>query len=106
MKTVSLELSPAEAKKESGDAMEMEAPKYPYGTCLYLDDATLKMFGITDVSAIKVGAVMSIMGNVKVVGTSKREYEGGEHQCLDLQITDLGMEGEKVPLAQRMYDAG
>lgn len=90
MKLVSMEFDQAEAKAESSEVNELEAPKYPYGTCLYLDEKTLDKLGISEMP--DVGTMVKIEAMAKVTGTSEREYEGGSHKTLDLQLTDMGLE--------------
>lgn len=114
MKLVSLELKTEEAKEETMEAREAERPRYPYGTCLYLDEVALKKLGITDIP--EVGDELRIMAVGKVTGTSSREYEGGSHQTLDIQLTEMACEdadeGEEPAetsmgkAAQKLYGKG
>jgi hypothetical protein len=90
MKLVSLELSPQEAKAETIEARETEKPKYPYGTCLYLDEEALAKLGVKELP--DVGSMLHIMAVGKVTGTSEREYEGGSHKTLDVQIVEMACE--------------
>src|SRR4051812_38979480 len=90
MKLVSLELSAADAKEEGGcDPTPADLPKYPYGTCLYLDEDEQAKLGIKEMP--DVGTEFPIEGVVKVVGTSQRETQGGVRKTLDLQITKMGL---------------
>lgn len=103
MKLVSLKLSPAEAKEESGvplDAAE-NLPKYPYGTSISLDDDELKKVGIT--AEQKVGAKFVIAGLVEVVGYEKSASQAGERQCLRLQITEMGLSPKGATAAEILY---
>lgn len=84
-----MKLTPAEGAAETGEALEMEKPEYPYGICLYLDEQALAKLGI---DLMDVGTKVSLSGMATVTGTSEREYQGGSHKTLDLQITDLGLE--------------
>jgi hypothetical protein len=93
MKLVSMKLDPEEQAEQTPEAKEMEAPKYPYGSCLYLDETVLEMLGIKELPP--VGTKFTIQAQAVVTGTSEREYEGGKHATLDLQLTDLGMEAGK-----------
>ena len=55
MQLVSMQLTEAEAKEESGIApatSESDLPRYPYGLCLDLDDEALQKLGITDMPAV------------------------------------------------------
>lgn len=96
MKVVSLELDKSDREQETVEAKEMERPLYPYGTSLYLDEKALAKLGITEMP--DVGTVVLIQAVAKVTGTSEREYEGGSHKTLDVQITEMGLEeGEEAP---------
>lgn len=108
MKLVSMELSPKEAEAETIEARETEKPKYPYGTCLYLDEEALAKLGITDLP--DVGSMLHIMAIGKVTGTSEREYEGGSHKTLDVQLVEMacdeegdGDDGLTSPAAKKLY---
>lgn len=100
MKIVSMEFTPAEAKAETVEAQEIEAPKYPWGLSLNLDEETLAKLGL---DKIDVGTIVSLAGKAKVTGYSEREYEGGAHKCLDLQITDLGLDKPAKSVADTLY---
>lgn len=89
MKVVSLELTKSEASEETIESKEVERPLYPYGTCLYLDEVALAKLGIAD---CEVGDEIKIVAMGKVVGCSEREYEGGKHQTMDIQLTEMGCE--------------
>lgn len=113
MKLISLELSPQESKAETIEARETEGPKYPYGTCLYLDEEALAKLGIADLPP--VGTELHIMAVGKVTGTSEREYEGGSHKTLDVQLVEMacetadaegdadGDESLTSPVAKKLY---
>jgi len=104
MELTSLELDDKEASKETVESQEMEKPKYPYGTCLYLNDESLEKLGIDSNPA--VGTEMHIIAVAKVTGVSEREYEGGKHKTLDLQITDMAIaQGEESKPKQTMAEA-
>ena len=85
-----LALTPDEAKEtmigyNSVDASE--APKYPYGTCLDLNDESLQKLGITKLP--NVGEEVTIQAKAKVTRISAYVEQGGAEQCLGLQITDM-----------------
>lgn len=104
MKLAKMELKGAEAKAETLEAKETERPKYPYGTSLYLDEVALAKLGIKEMP--EVGQELRIEAIGKVVGTSSREYEGGAHQTLDIQLTDMACEvagDEEESPARKLY---
>lgn len=102
MKIVDVAYTAEEAKEKTGEAQELEAPKFPYGLSLYLDEQTKSKLGLGDV---KVGDTMVIAGEVRVTGYSEREEQGGKkHSYCDLQITRLGVEGGGgKTAAQKVY---
>lgn len=88
---INLKMSPDEAKHEYGETalpQEIEQPKYPYGTSIYLDEMVMKKLGMENLP--EVGSEMTLMAKVKVVSVSERERLGGE-KCknVDLQITEM-----------------
>lgn len=93
MELVSLKLDPKDAKEEAGCAPTCDAPLYPYGTCLYLDEDEQKKLGITEMP--DVGVEMPVTAVVKVIGTSQRETQDGVRKTLDLQITSMAIGAEE-----------
>lgn len=88
----SIAMTKAEAKDSelcyAGTPDSDEAPKYPYGTCLDLNDDTLKKLGITKMPAI--GEEVAITAIAKVTRLSMEEEEqGGAEMYLSLQITQM-----------------
>ena len=106
MAMVNLALTAQEAKDTYGSpspAVE-DAPKYPYGLCIYLNEATLEKLGLSEMPA--VGSVIDIVSKAKVTAISEREQQDGDtERTLDLQITDLDMGGERTDQADRMFGA-
>jgi hypothetical protein len=92
----SMELSPAEAKEETSP--EAEAPKYPWGLCIELNEDSLKKLGITSLPA--VGATMSIVAKAEVQSASESQYQGDKdtRMSVSLQITDMAV----APVAKDM----
>ena len=80
-----------------------EAPKYPYGTTLDLNDDTLSKLGLESLPA--VGTEVTIMAKAMVTRVSMYEEQGGAESCMALQITDMDItvpEGGKSA-AQKLY---
>lgn len=105
---LNMQLTKTEAKEESGN--EPYLPKYPYGLCLYLDDETLEKLGITELP--KVGTVMTLTAQVKVTSVrssetqtekSKGETDENTNSSVDLQITDMELQGVMKDLAKSLY---
>lgn len=87
MALVSMKMSREEAKEISQPSM-MDAPEYPYGLCLDLDDDALEKLGITVLP--KVGTEMLINAKVVVKSVSSYDTQGGEAEArVSLQVTDM-----------------
>ena len=104
-----MSLSPDEAKETMlgyTEADVKDAPKYPYGLNLDLNDETLKKLGITKLPA--VGDAVSITAIAKVTRISAYEEQGGSEQCLGLQITDMEISigGQSSDAANKLYGGG
>ena len=55
MAMVNMKMSATEAKEYGGEAtMASDAPEYPYGLCIRLDDDALEKLGITALPAIGI----------------------------------------------------
>ncbi len=86
MSLVSMKMS-AEESKEYG-ALEYEAPQYPYGLSIDLDDDALEKLGITALP--KVGAEMMVTAKCVVKSVSSNQMQGGDAESrVCLQITDM-----------------
>lgn len=100
-------LTPDEAKEEMGccapsDSADNDAPKYPYGLTLNLDDEVLAKLGIT--SPPTVGSRMTLTAVVNVTSTSQYATQSGTDASVNLQITDMELAGPPAgDQAQRMY---
>lgn len=101
-----LSMTPKEAKETMlgyTEADVKDAPKYPYGTSLDLNNETLAKLGITKLPA--VGDAVSISAIGKVTRISAYEEQGGSEQCLGIQITDMeiSMGGQTSNAASKLY---
>ena len=86
MSLVSMKMSAEETKEYSGVAVE--APQYPYGLSIDLDDGALEKLGITALP--KVGAEMMITAKCVVKSVSSNQMQGGDAESrVCLQITDM-----------------
>lgn len=95
MKLMSMAQKSGEGKEETAEiAAEASTPKFPYGLCLCLNEEALEKLGWKDLP--KVGAKFNI--EARGVVTAVRSIEGQEHstQSVDIQLTDLGIDGEKA----------
>lgn len=98
-----------EAKTMLGEAVQSDAPEYPYGLRLCLDDESLTKLGITELPAID--AEFKVTALVCVVSVSQYESQGSDkpNRSVDLQIEMMELApaqeeaGEGKSIAQRMY---
>ena len=107
MKDISL--TAAEAKENMIGCASIDsadAPKYPWGTSLDLDDDTLTKLGITKLP--DVGEELALTAVVKVTRISANEDQGGTRQCLGLQITsmELNIPSQVIAPANKLYRNG
>lgn len=109
MALTDLALTEKEAKNEMGCccAEPGEAPKYPYGLCLYLDKSTMEKLGIS--ADVKVGTPVNIMATAVISGTSQRQNQNGEtYQSMDIQLTAMDISGlpkSTAEIANKLYGA-
>lgn len=107
MNIVSMKQTPEEATEGSVCAAPNpgEAPLYPWGTRLTLNDETLKKLGI---ALPAVGASFVMTARVEVISARADKVQSGEAEIgADLQITDMGLEpeGSTDPAAKLWPDA-
>lgn len=79
-----------------------DAPEYPYGLRLQLDEGSLAKLSINDLP--EVGATMHLTARVEVVSVSQYEHVDGRNKDVGLQITDMDLRQEsKTTGAQSLY---
>lgn len=89
---VNLALTAEEAKDSSAPvaAKPGDGPKYPYGLCLYLDNATLKKLGVDKLP--EVGSVLQIAAKAMVVSVGmNQQHDGDKESRCELQVTDMAL---------------
>lgn len=92
MKLVNMKMSEEEAAEYSAGTLSADAPKYPYGLRLDLDDDALEKLQLLK-DLPDVGDSFMIQAKVSVVTVSQREtMEGDNEASVCLQITDMGCE--------------
>lgn len=80
----------AEEARELGAPEADDAPRYPYGLELTLDDKSLAKLGLTTPPA--VGTQLTITALVTVTSASSYQTQGNEAESSSRwQITDLGI---------------
>lgn len=88
MAMVSMKMSAEERKEYTSEAITSDAPSYPWGLCIHLDDDALNKLGLTEMPA--VGTELMVMAKVVVKGTSAHARDGEmDHRSVEMQITDM-----------------
>ncbi len=85
-----MKLSKEEAKEQTSCAPDQDAPRYPYGLSINLDDDSLEKLGIGN--DVNVGDEVQIVASATV--QSKSGYQtmmGDAENSLTLQITDMAV---------------
>lgn len=103
MKLTNMKMPAKKAKELNAPAtVGADAPRYPYGLCLSLENDALDKLGLK--SLPKIGAVVEVIAKAKVQRVSETDTtEGGKRRSLELQITDLGFEMPKPNSEDIMY---
>jgi len=107
---VSMKISAAEReKRDAASTMAADAPAYPYGLSLQLEDATLRKLDVK-ATDYKVGDTLALVAKVEVTSISSHESKGGwSNDSVGLQITDLCVEDEGANVsdaAKALYKGG
>lgn len=87
MKLKSLKM-PKEKLRRQMTVEEPERPRYPWGTKLTLDKATLKKLDLK-VDNFEIGDTVMVMGKAKITELIKNISESNENERIELQITDM-----------------
>jgi hypothetical protein len=99
---INMEMSKEEAKEYSAPS-ESEAPKYPWGLCLTLNDDSLEKLGVKTLPA--AGSVVTITAKATVSGIRETQTQGGDSEAsMDLQITDMTIDGIDTDLMGRAQE--
>ena len=87
---ISMENTPQQAQDQVSPTAD--APKYPWGLSICLNDDSLDKLGVKTLPA--VGTEVTIVAKATVSGTSEYSTEGeGSRASMDLQITDMQIDG-------------
>lgn len=93
----------AQQAQEYTEPSIADAPKYPWGLEICLSDDSLDKLGVKTLPA--VGTVVTIVAKATVSSTSENATEGsGPRQSMDLQITDMQVDGLDADLFGRAAD--
>jgi uncharacterized membrane-anchored protein len=102
-KMVNMKIDRSTAKAYAEPAM-VDAPAYPWGLNLTLDNETLEKLKLETLP--EAGEQLLLVAKVKVTNTSSSDSaDGKKHQTVSLQITDMCLEdgGEKVEASEKLY---
>jgi hypothetical protein len=99
---INMEMSKEEAKEYAQPSVS-ESPKYPWGLCLTLNDDSLKKLGVTKLPSVET--VVTITAKATVSSVRENQTQGGESEAsMDLQITDMQIDGIDTDLMGRAQD--
>lgn len=82
-----------------------EAPLYPEGLCIKLDNDALRKLGIGAGNLPAVGARMRLAALVQVVEVCNEPKQIDSELCVELQITHMEIGPENVPNEQQAAHA-
>ena len=109
-KLVSMKMDPAASREKYGETVAAEAPSYPWGLTVTLDNDTLDKLGI---ELPEMGKNYMLLARVQVtrVSADLNTYEGKttKNRSATLQITDCCLEsdsGEGSSAADLLYGKG
>lgn len=95
-----MQLTASEAKEYEGNFVETDAPKYPWGLEIRLNENSLKKLDMAELPA--VGKVCVVSAKAVVTSASQRqEADGDTNRSVELQITDL----ELIPADDSDYES-
>jgi hypothetical protein len=102
MALVSMKMSKKEAKAEV-ECSPDDLPAYPWGLSIHLGDDEIKKLGA---EGLKAGDEVTVTCKVTVTGCSSNQSLLGEsHNSIDLQITDMEIDGEGgSAITKTLYD--
>lgn len=94
MKLANMKMKPREQKEMATESPAIDAPVYPWGLQVRLDEESLDKLDMDTLP--KVGGELMLTAKVRVVGVSSNEHvseKGGKHQhkSVELQITDMAL---------------
>lgn len=97
-----MKMDEEEAKEYSPSSMASDAPEYPYGLQISLDDSSLEKLGLDKLP--EVGAEIEIRAVAEVCSVSENKtYEGEVERRVCLQITDMEVGRGSTDAAKELY---
>jgi hypothetical protein len=99
---INMTMSAEEAKEET-QPKAADAPKYPWGLCITLNDDSLEKLGLDKLPAVETEVM--IIAKAVVSRFSEYQTQGGESErSLDLQITDMQITAGGSDVLGKLYD--
>lgn len=80
-------------EREEEGSYDYDEPAYSYGLCIHLGKEELEALGITALPEVGSEMMVHAMAYVKTV--SARENQDGNEMSMELQITDMAIEGKE-----------
>lgn len=104
MALINMQLTQQEAKEHDiatpvGEGTD--APRYPYGLTLHLEDEVLEKLGMSTLP--DVGKKMTLVAKVEVTTVNQHQSQEGKDQSVSLQITDMELKEEGLDAATVLY---
>lgn len=91
MKLINMQMDQEEASEYSQGSVASDAPKYPYGLSISLDDGSLSKLAMDQLP--RVGDTFMVMAKVQVSNVSERQNMSNDSEAsVGLQITDMAIE--------------
>ncbi len=85
---VNMEMSKEEVKEYQEGPSPSEAPKYPWGLCIQLNDDSLKKLGLDKLPS--AGTEVALVAKAQVTRVSENQTQSGDSEAsLELQITHM-----------------
>jgi hypothetical protein len=113
MQLVNMKMDPkAREKKYAESSVAVDAPMYPWGLSITLDEDALELLGLAKLP--QVGKPMMLVARVDVTSVSESKNQSEDrgthkHRSVSLQITDLALAPDEkgdTPAAQDvLYDS-
>lgn len=101
-KMASMKIDKEEREKRYKETVAVDAPSYPYGLCLHLDDEAMEKLGMATLPQVGKQVLVYALADVTSVSEHESEGSNGKRQSVSLQITDLAL----LPPPKEEKDAG
>lgn len=112
MKLTNMKMDPKAREEKYASSVAMDAPVYPWGLEVRLDEDALELLGLTKLP--QVGKPMMLIARVDVTSVSEQKNVSEDkgthkHRSVSLQITDMALapdeKGDEPAAQDVLYDA-